>query len=224
MRGRGRCAYRDARSWPTRLAGSAWPGAMVSNMAELDPELQAMQSIIGALDPLDDEARQRVIDYAFTRLGLTRKEPEESIPDPQAVEEAPPRPVGTDVRTLREEKEPKSANEMAAIVGYYLAELVPEKKTEIGTSDVETYFKQANFPLPQVARKTLPNAAAAGYFEAVGDGRYKLNPVGHNLVAHTLPRKSKAPRKRPSRTRSKSKATKRPTKKSQASKKPRRRS
>jgi hypothetical protein len=32
------------------------------------------------------------------------------------------------------------------------------------------------------------NAKNAGYFESAGGGRYKLNTVGYNLVAHNLPR------------------------------------
>ena len=35
---------------------------------------------------------------------------------------------------------------------------------------------------------TLPNAKSAGYFDAVGNGEYKLNAVGHNLVVHSMPR------------------------------------
>ncbi len=46
---------------------------MVVLMSDLDPELKAMQSILDALEPLEPEARDRVIDYAFTRLGLTRE-------------------------------------------------------------------------------------------------------------------------------------------------------
>ncbi|MGK2932078.1 MAG: hypothetical protein ACSLFD_04830, partial [Solirubrobacterales bacterium] len=35
---------------------------------------------------------------------------------------------------------------------------------------------------------TLPNATQAGYFDATGEtGKYRLNPVGYNLVVHGLP-------------------------------------
>jgi Transmembrane secretion effector len=34
---------------------------------------------------------------------------------------------------------------------------------------------------------TLTNAKNAGYLNALERGRFKLNPVGHNLVAHKLP-------------------------------------
>jgi len=67
---------------------------------------------------------------------------------------------------------------------------------------VETYFKIASFPLPQQLRMTLPNAKNAGYFDLAGDGEYKLNAVGHNLVAHSMPRgasKASGATKRPKR-------------------------
>jgi hypothetical protein len=102
---------------------------------------------------------------------------------------------------------------MAAVVGYYLAELAPEaeRKTEIGTSEVEKYFKLAQHQLPGAPEKTLRNAAAAGYFDSVSRGQYSLNPVGHNLVAHGLPRASASagPKKRRSKP---AKAKKRNTK------------
>jgi ABC-type tungstate transport system substrate-binding protein len=83
---------------------------------------------------------------------------------------------------------------MAAVVAYYLSELAsPDKrKKRINAIDVETYFKIADFPLPEI-RFTLPNAKAAGYFNAVGDGEYELNAVGHNLVVHNLPRTRPGP-------------------------------
>jgi hypothetical protein len=79
---------------------------------------------------------------------------------------------------------------MAALVAYYLSELAPdvENKHEISAADLEKYFKQAAFKLPRSIKQTLPNAAAAGYFDSAGGGRYRLNPVGYNLVVHGLPR------------------------------------
>ena len=79
---------------------------------------------------------------------------------------------------------------MAALVAYFLSEMAREadRKDAIGTPDLEKYFKQAGFRLPKVISKVLPNAAAAGYFEAVGNGLYRLNAIGYNLVVHGLPR------------------------------------
>lgn len=179
------------------------------NTHDLDPELKAIQAVIDALEPLEEASRNRVIEYAFDRLGLvTSGGPArnrgtsfgtEREGEPQPALES--KPV-IDVRTLREEKEPQSANEMAALVAYYLAEMAPEteRKAEVTTNDIKTYFKLGKFPLPNAPQQTLRNAAAAGYFESAGGGKYRLNPVGHNLVAHNLPRKGEpAPKRSASR-------------------------
>jgi len=98
---------------------------------------------------------------------------------------------------------------MAAIVAYYISEIAGIKHT-ISTADIERYFKQAAFKLPKKIQQTLPNAAAAGYFEAEGNGAYRLNPVGYNLVVHGLPRPHGTGE--PRRTRRKKSQSKRRTK------------
>jgi len=79
---------------------------------------------------------------------------------------------------------------MAAVIGYYMSELAPanEQSDTITRETIRKYFKMAGFPIPTALRNVLPNAAAAGYFEAVNRGEYRLNPVGYNLVVHRLPR------------------------------------
>jgi hypothetical protein len=79
---------------------------------------------------------------------------------------------------------------MTTLVGYYLENLAPpsERKPEFAEPDLVRYFKQAAFPLPKNSRMTLVHAKNAGYIDATGRGLYRLNPVGHNLVAHGLPR------------------------------------
>lgn len=104
-----------------------------------------------------------------------------------------------DIRTLKEQKRPSSANEMAALVAYYLAELAPmaERTSEVTKEHMEKYFKQAGFPLPRSIRILLHNAKNAGYFDSAGEGKFRLNPVGYNLVAHNLPRSGAAPQAAP---------------------------
>lgn len=78
---------------------------------------------------------------------------------------------------------------MACLVAYYLQEVAPEgeRKDFINSADLEKYFKQANFKLPQRVQQVLPEAKSSGYFDSAGRGEYKLNAVGYNLVAHSLP-------------------------------------
>jgi len=163
-------------------------------MPEKDRELDAIGSIIALLTPLNEAERSRVLEYVLKRLQMatvrapamsTREIADSTVP-PTAT-----RPVA-DIRTLTAEKQPRSANEMVALVAYYLSELAPESERSdtVNLEAIRRYFKMAGFPLPSVLRNVLPNASAAGYLQSVSRGEYRLNPVGYNLVVHGLPRSS----------------------------------
>lgn len=179
------------------------------NMSEVNmsndyaAEIEAIKVVLTALDALPPEARNRVVKYAITTLGIQF---EDTVPasaknvgstgGPQIAQPPDPRidqaqaQAQVHIKELTEKKKPRSANEMAAIVAFYLANSVAadHRKSEITTKDLETYFKIAGFPLPGQLKMTLTNAANAGYFDAVGNGSYKLNAIGYNLVVHSMPR------------------------------------
>lgn len=104
-------------------------------------------------------------------------------------EQRPEAPAGIDIRTLKEQKKPATAKQMACIVAHYLAELAPEeeRKQIVTAADLDKYFKQANFKLPEAHQQILPDAKKSGYFDSGSRGEYKLNRVGRNLVTHGLP-------------------------------------
>jgi hypothetical protein len=170
-----------------------------------DAELHAIQQLMAALEPLDAEARSRVVSYVFGRLGISgpARSPEFSVlasgSVPAEVSSAtarPPQSQPLDIRTLREQKSPKSATEMAAVAAYYLSELAPpgERKREMTAADVTRLFKHAGFPLPGTPKMTLVHAKNAGYLDPGSErGTYVLNPVGYNLVAHKLPSGAPSP-------------------------------
>lgn len=172
--------------------------------AENDGELQAIQTVFGALNSLDAEARARVIDYVLKRLNLVRAAPTSPIVPVPSAQVAPPGVSFHDIRSLKEAKAPRSANEMAVLAAYYAAELAPpgERKDTINIEEVKRYFKHAAYPLPKEPRFTLVNAKNAGYLDATGDsGEYRLNAVGYNLVVHGLPASGKTKRGGKSRKR-----------------------
>jgi hypothetical protein len=161
-----------------------------------DAELKAMNAVVGALSSLTDEQRQRALEYVLRRFNVTalqttlRTTTPPSFPLGPDVIQPDVSALGAihDIRTLKETKAPKSANEMAALVAYYVSELAPanDRKKEITKADIERYFKTAGFNLPADASFTLVNAKNAGYLDSAGTGQYKLNPVGYNLVAHRM--------------------------------------
>lgn len=186
-------------------------------------EIEAIESVMSALDPLEPKARNSVIEYVLKRLDIKAPEgfsnpPPGSGPTPPAVPPSPPipPPSGSEIhiKTFKEEKKPSSDVEMVTLVGYYLANLLPEseRKEKFDAKDVDTYLKIADYKLPAQIRFTLSNAKNAGYLEHIGSGEYRLNPVGYNLIAHSLP-KSGQQRSTPPKKR------KAPKKKAKASKK-----
>lgn len=100
---------------------------------------------------------------------------------------------GLDIRTLKEQKQPDSARQMACIVAYYLLDHAPdvERKQTISSADIEKYFKQAGYKLPSKLEQLLIDCKKSGYFEAVSRGEYKLTRVGYNLVTHSMPKVAK---------------------------------
>ncbi len=176
--------------------------------AAIEKELGAIKAIINALEPFAPDARLRILQYATQHLGIstgTAAPPNASSsgsaePSNSGIQSpVSPPPKVVDIRSLRDEKQPKTDIQMAAIVAYYLAELAPKdsRKDAIKPEDISKYFKQAGHPLPAKPRFTLVNARTAGYFESAGGGAYKLNPVGHNLVVHGLPQSGKNDGPRP---------------------------
>jgi hypothetical protein len=172
----------------------------------VDQEVEGIRAVLAALTPLSQAARSSVLEYVSKRLGVAVPSLSDRD-DAQPIAskgEHPPAPSGqtpVHIKALKEEKKPRSANEMAALVAYYLSNVAPpeQRKKTVNQKDIETFFKIAEFPLPREMRVTLANAKTAGYFDAAGDGEYKLNAVGHNLVVHSMPRGSSkgGPKKRP---------------------------
>jgi hypothetical protein len=173
-------------------------------MAEQDDDgVSAITTLLETLRPLKAETRANVLDYVFKTLGITLPGPSTPPPGTPSTPTPPIPPAFTtpppgairDLLSLKEQKQPKTVNQMVAVMAYYLAELAGEneRRDYIVADDIRKYFRQANFPLPSATpNMTLVNAKNAGYLDALSKGQYRLNPVGHNLVAHKLPRTGEA--------------------------------
>lgn len=189
----------------------------------IDKEIGAIRTVLAALEPLLPEIRSNVLEYVMKRLGIRTPA---SMKTPHLMD-APAIPVSqptllpesaVHIKEFKSQKKPRSANEMAALVAYFLGNLVPQdsRKHSVNSKDIETQFKIAGFPLPGQIKATLANAKNAGYFDLVGEGEYKLNAVGYNLVAHSMPRGANSGvARKPRRKRNKSKSAKARNKKSQ---------
>src|SRR5438445_8223920 len=86
-----------------------------------DRELQAMAAILDALKGLEGESIQRVLDYVLGRLSLNRPtRPSLSPTVATSLPADPNKARQASIRDLKEEKQPESSNQMAALVAYYL--------------------------------------------------------------------------------------------------------
>lgn len=170
-------------------------------LSSIDQEIGAIKTLLTILEPLDPKVRESVLDYVLRRLDINLRVASMTPPEgetqllppgeaPATSEEA--KEAGH-IKDLVNEKKPRSAIEMATLVAYYLSHKAPkkERKQTITTKDIETYFKIAEFRLPTKPKFTLPNTKGAGYLDAIGTGEYKLNPVGYNLVVHSMPKSKK---------------------------------
>lgn len=102
----------------------------MENQKEADAEFAAMQSIYSALEGLNDEARQRVLDYVSSRLGVVAKQ--KSAPGPKAQDhhdegeeetEAPEAQSAAafgSFAELYDTTQPKSQPDKALVGGYWL--------------------------------------------------------------------------------------------------------
>ena len=169
------------------------------NQQTQDQEIEAIRLIVSVLEPLDENARQRILTYVVERLDIgTSRILARRYVSPSTSRSSGSDDLGsqqtlfpeTDIRSFKDAKSPETAVEMAIIVAYYLSELAPiaERKSTVNSSDLRIYFKQAKFPLPKSIEDILPNAKKSGYIETVARGEYKLNSVGYNLAVHGLPR------------------------------------
>jgi hypothetical protein len=128
------------------------------NPEEGDGESKAMQLVVAALKPLTEEKRRRVLDYVLGRFGILPIQP--VIVSPITAAASPSIAAAThaaaassgpihDIRSLKEAKVPKIANEMAALVAFYVSELAPacERRNAITRTDRERYIKSAGSDL-----------------------------------------------------------------------------
>ena len=166
---------------------------------KVDVEIEAIKTLLRTLSPLSQEVRQSVMEYVLKRLDLVAPRMVTPFSSPTSLVERidasleaqrPHTDKITHLKDLKDQKKPKSAIEMAVLVAYYLSHLAPqvERKETISTADIETYFKIGSYKLPSRPEFTLTNAKNAGYLDLADRGQYKLNPVGYNLIVHSLPR------------------------------------
>ena len=162
---------------------------------QVEKEIEAIKTVLNALDPLDEETRSNVLEYVLKKLkldiGQLTNNNQGTAADTNGASESNSEPeTSIHIEKFKDQKQPKTDMEMAVLVAYYLQYVAPqgEKKLVITTEDLDTYFKIASYPIPAAINQLLTNTKNAGYIDQSAHGQYKLNAVGYNLVKHNMPR------------------------------------
>ncbi len=161
-------------------------------------DLEAVRSVVAALEPFDARDRARIVRWACEKLSITVP----AVVNPAVAEpQLPTQPTNLpaaalvqpsakrDLRTFIAEKAPANDSHFAAAVAYYYQFEAPEseRKNAITASDLTEACRLADRARLQHPGQTLRNAIRDGLLDRAERGAYKINAVGENLVAMTLP-------------------------------------
>lgn len=163
-------------------------------------DLEAIRLVIQALEPFDSKDRERIIRWAAEKLGMTPPSASLSHIISQAgVTQTPAAGVvPKDIRSFVMAKNPKTDNQMAAVVAYYYHFEAPatERKDSIGKEELIDACRKSDRKRPARPEQVLVNTYAAGLLDKAGSsGKYRLNSVGENLVAMVLPEQDSSGKK-----------------------------
>lgn len=161
-------------------------------------DLEALRSVVTALEPFDARDRERIVRWACEKLSIVvsagvspgKAEAQGATPPTR-----PPAPVSAqpsarrDLRAFIAEKAPTTDTHFAAAVAYYYQFEAPESelKNAITASDLTEACRLADRTRLQDPGQTLRNALRDGLLDRAEPGTFKINAVGENLVAMALP-------------------------------------
>ena len=129
---------------------------------------QAIDQVLTALESFDDKEMRTILCTVCAHLGVDLGSSAPAIAPQsflggEATEHAATKTHrgrssgAVDIRSLKEQKQPKSAVQMACLVAYYLNEHASDgdKKATVKIEDMEKYFKQGGYKLPQTDRSVI---------------------------------------------------------------------
>lgn len=197
--------------------------------AETKSHFDAAKEIVAALQGLAREHQSLAFKFAMETLGLGAPpthatavlSPAHPYQEQQTAAVGLVQPI--DIKSFTAAKAPRSDQQFAAVVAYFYQFEAPldARKDTIDVATMKEAARQAGRPQVSNWIFTLNNAKNAGYLDPAGTGKFKLNAVGENLVAITLPDNAtsgagngSATEKKPAKKRGRKKATARKARKS----------
>ncbi|MCC6139009.1 MAG: hypothetical protein IT389_00175 [Nitrospira sp.] len=154
----------------------------------------AAKIIVETLQGLDKTSQALAMRFAAETLGL-QSAPVTQSPVASGISTSthapPPSSDGaarlTDIKQFAAQKSPKSDQQFAAVVAYFYRFEAPDTQRK-DTIDADFLLEAARLAgRKRPSRYALNNAKNAGYIDSVSAGKFRINAVGENLVAMTLP-------------------------------------
>jgi hypothetical protein len=166
-------------------------------------DLAAVRTMAKALEGFESTDQERILRWVREKVGLPTGGP--SPAEPARLAATPPatpaqHATGTNVsiKDFITSKNPRSDNQLAATVAYYYQFEAPEsqRKETISADDLQEACRKAGRARLRQPSKTLLHAHGVGLLDKASDrGTYRINSVGENLVAMTLPGTAKKGKK-----------------------------
>lgn len=157
-------------------------------------DFEVASAVAELLKDLDQDRKTRVLRWVAESMGIS---PVATLPTTEPAAQDPGTPASflppsrsaTDIKSFVSLKEPKSDNQFAAVVAYYYRFEAPanQKSDAITAETLQEATRLSGRSRLGDPGKTLRNAKDQGYLDAAERGAYKINTVGENLVAMTLP-------------------------------------
>jgi len=162
----------------------------MTNHTSPPDDLEAVRKILSALEGFRKEDQERIIRWTQEKLSLisARKETPPGITPLPSAESR--RDLPKNIKSFVSQKKPRSDIEFAATVAYFYRFEAPEneRKNEITSADIRDAARKAPWEQKKQPSYTLGNALKGGLLDKGSKrGAYKINAVGENLVAMTLP-------------------------------------
>jgi hypothetical protein len=165
-------------------------------MAEAKNDFDIAKNLFEQLDGLEQDRQHRILRWVAESLGIkTPSLASHHKPVPAedfSVGPTPPVPPETeakDIKSFVASKNPKSDVHFAAVVAYYYRFEAPteDRKDTISSDILQDSTRLAGRERLAKPHMTLNNAKNLGYLDSAGRGAFRINTVGENLVAMTLP-------------------------------------
>ena len=169
-------------------------------MATSGSDFDAAKAVAEQLKDMEKERQQRILRWVAESLALDlgvapaadrgTAERSASRGDTSSHDEARlPNRRPADIKSFVDSKRPKSDVQFATVVAYYyrFETSAENRKDSIDAEVLREAARLAGRRRPPKPLMTLNNAKILGYLDSSDRGQFRINSVGENLVAMTLP-------------------------------------